>query len=413
MQTAKEQRQGPRPLPLHLMTALTTALSAIACLPSARAGRLPWHPRLAAEAAELTEDMRTVDPAALQQAVSLEASERLQALLDGIARYHEHDRARRQRQEPLLWQAGTSCVRDYGGSGRPVLFVPSLVNRADVLDLIEGDGMLQWLRDSGLRPLLLDWDTPGPQERGFDMTDYVLQRLEPALQAGADLAGGPLPVVGYCMGGTLTVALAARRQAQISRLALLATPWDFHAEGGHQHRVLQALQPALDAIIGQFGELPVDLLQALFAALDPNLAQRKFARFAGGRDAPDGAADAAADDGAIFVALEDWLNDGVPLAAGVARECFHDWYGENAPARGSWRIGGDTVDPATLTLPVLLAIPAADRIVPPASALALAHRLTDVTLCEPSAGHIGMVVGRRARRDLWRPLANWLTAAGA
>ena len=39
----------------------------------------------------------------------------------------------------------------------------------------------------------------------------------------------------------------------------------------------------------------------------------------------------------LFVALEDWLNDGIPLAAPVARECMAGWYGGNTPARGAWR----------------------------------------------------------------------------
>lgn len=399
--TMQEHRQGPRPLSLHLMAALSTAISAIACLPAARAGRMPWHPRLAADAAELTEDMRGADALALQHAVIEEAFNRLRALHAGIQRYHEHGQARRQRTEPEVWRAGTTSLRDYGGGGRPVMFVPSLINRADVLDLREGASLLQWLRDRGLRPLLLDWDSPGPDEHAFDLGDYICRRLEPALDRAVALAGGPLPVVGYCMGGTLAVALATRRQQDISGLALLATPWDFHAEREGQEHILAVVRPILDVVLEQFGELPVDLLQAIFATLDPNLAQRKFARFAS-RAEPGPA-------GALFVALEDWLNDGVPLVPAVARECFDHWYGENRPAAKRWRIDDQVVDPAMLKMPALLAIPAADRIVPPAAARALAHEIADVTLCEPAAGHIGMVVGSRAERSLWRPLLDWLT----
>ena len=39
-----------------------------------------------------------------------------------------------------------------------------------------------------------------------------------------------------------------------------------------------------------------------------------------------------------FVVLEDWLNDGVPLAAPVAREVLSGWYGANTPAAGAWRL---------------------------------------------------------------------------
>src|SRR3546814_11119030 len=71
--------------------------------------------------------------------------------------------------------------------------------------------------------------------------------------------------------------------------------------------------------------------------LDPQLVVRKFLAF--------GRLDAASRKAEEFVALEDWLNDGVPLAAPVARECLGRWYGDNATARGQWRLAGCPVDP--------------------------------------------------------------------
>jgi polyhydroxyalkanoate synthase len=152
------------------------------------------------------------------------------------------------------------------------------------------------------------------------------------------------------------------------------------------------------------GELPVDIIQGLFAGLDPQLVLRKFLAFA--RLDPDSPQAAA------FVALEDWLNDGVALSAPVARECLGGWYGENTPARGTWRVAGQVVDPRMLDMPSLCVIPARDRIVPPASAQALAEmfpRARNETLV-PRLGHIGMMVSAGAERQVWRPLADWLTA---
>src|SRR3546814_12309737 len=74
----------------------------------------------------------------------------------------------------------------------------------------------------------------------------------------------------------------------------------------------------------------------------------------------------------LCVAGEDWVNDGVPLAAPVARECLAGWYGRNGPARGAWHVAGRPVDPAEWRRPFLAVVPARDRIVPPPSAAALA-----------------------------------------
>ena len=112
------------------------------------------------------------------------------------------------------------------------------------------------------------------------------------------------------------------------------------------------------------------------------------------------------------MALEDWLNDGIPLAAAVARTCLGEWYGENATVRGNWRIAGLPVDPAAIGAPAFVAVPGRDRIVPPESARPLAALIPNAVLHQPLAGHIGMAAGARAEQSLWRPLLAWLRKAG-
>ena len=406
-----KQRQpqiGPRPLALHLSTAMSNMISSLAALPSARNGSLPWRPELTA-AAELTAALSQSDPDQLFQAVALECQTRLSAMMAGVRAYQKAMRPdRRGAGGEEIWSQGSSRLLDYGGAGRPVLFVPSLVNGAYVLDLTQERGLLGWLHRHGHRPFLMDWGAPGAAELEFSLDDYILGRLSSALDAVQNSTAGRdrgrPAMVGYCMGGDLALALAQRRQDDLCGLALLATPWDFHA-GGQQWAMMQTMAPGLEQILQGFGVLPVDVLQALFAALDPGLAQRKFRHFA--------TLDPNSAEAAHFVALEDWVNDGVPLAAQVARECLLGWYGDNNPATGQWRVDGQIIDPAQLHLPVLSAIPENDRIVPAASAQALADAIDQGEVIRPAAGHIGMVVGRRAESGLWRPLSRWLEALDA
>lgn len=396
---------GPRPLALHLSTAMTSMMSSLAALPSARSGLLPWRPDLAA-ASDLTADLRQTDPGELFLAVAAECQARLGAMMAGVQAYREAQRpARHWPVGQEVWRQGTTRLIDYGGDGKPVLFVPSLVNGAQVLDLTEDRGLLRWLRRQGHRPFLVDWCAPGEAEQQFSLDDYICRRLSPALDVIRDKVGASNSdrpaLVGYCMGGDLALALALRRQGDLSGLALLATPWDFHA-GGQQWPAIETLAPGLDTLLQAFGALPVDVLQALFAALDPGLAQRKFRHFA--------SLDPDSAEAAHFVALEDWVNGGVPLAAQVARDCLLGWYGENNLARRQWRVGGQVVEPAGVRLPVLAAIPENDRIVPAASAQALVDAIGHGAVIKPAAGHIGMVVGRRGKSGLWQPLSRWLLA---
>jgi poly(3-hydroxyalkanoate) synthetase len=381
-------RRGPRPLLLHLMLAMLKSGTSLSGLPNSNADWAGWlRTKTAAPG---------LDDAKLAQAVLRETSAQDRALIAGIAAYRRHPWARDLADPPALWAEGESRLLDYGGAGRPVLFVPSLVNRAHVLDLAEGRSMLRFLAANGVRPLLLDWGWPGAAERRFSLTDYVAGRLERALAA----VGVPVVLAGYCMGGLLAVAAAQRRPQHVAGLALLATPWDFHAGDAEAAQRVAAMLPLLEPGMAFSGTLPIDALQVLFAMMDPWAIADKYRSFA--------RLDPESERARMFVALEDWLNDGVPLAEAVARTCLSEWYGANAPARGAWRIAGEVVEPATLRLPGFVAVPGRDRIVPPESATPLAALIPGAVLHQPRAGHVGMVAGATAERELWRPLLGWI-----
>lgn len=415
------RRRGPRPLALHLMLAAWRAMAAGAtarCSPassngstgSSGASRRWRSDEAAAQAEALARRLAASghDPAEFGAAVVRELARQDRALIAGIAAYRRHPWQRTLPDPPALWAEGGSRLLDYGATAslpagaRVLLVVPSLVNRAHVLDLLEGGSMLRWLAGQGLRPLLLDWGWPGEVERRFTLTDYIAGRLERALAFAASETGGPVLLAGYCMGGLLALAAAQRRPELVRALAVLATPWDFHAGDPGRARALAAALPLWEPALAFAEALPVDLLQVLFAALDPFGVAAKYRAFA--RLDPDHPR------ARLFVALEDWLNDGVPLAAPVARECLAGWYGRNEPARGLWRVAGLPVDPGAVRCPAFVAVPGRDRIVPPDSALPLARALPGAVLHRPLAGHIGMAAGSGAEAALWRPLADWASA---
>src|SRR5512146_443348 len=373
-------RQGPRPLGLHLTSAMGAWLSSRAASPLLRSGSRLWRPDFAVQGAALSLALNAAlarsaaepgrnDPGdAFAEALDRELLARAAAFLNGIERYRRHPYRRSLADPPLLWREGTTRLLDYGPpDGAPLLVVPSLINRAYILDLAPGQSLLRSLSSQGLRPMLVDWDAPAAEERRFGLGDYIAQRLEPALDAAREEAGAAPIVMGYCMGGLLALALAARRPRDVKALALLATPWRFHAERAEHARLLGALAEPITRSFAALGEVPVDVLQALFFAQDALTALRKFTRFA------ELAEDSAAARG--FVALEDWLNDGVPLAVTVARECLGGWYGEDLPGQGRWRVAGRRVLPAAIQMPSLVVVPGNDRIVPPKTAEALADEL--------------------------------------
>ncbi len=383
-------RRGPRPLLLHLTLAAMRPGGFMNALRSWNLGLpLSSGPDGAAglDGPPDPERLRAAFESAAQQDGELVA---------GIAAYRRDNYIRGAEDPPGIWAEEETRLLDYGGEGVVTVFVPSLINRAYILDLMPEESMLRWLAARGVHPYLLDWGWPGEAERGFTLTDYIAGRLERALGA----VPGPVVLAGYCMGGLLALAAALRQPAKIKALALLATPWDFQAADPAQAKSLSQSLPMLEPMMRFSGTLPIDALQTLFTLIDPFGVGEKYRSFA--------RTDKTSPRARRFVALEDWLADGVPLAAPVAREAIGGWYGENTTAAGNWRVAGLAVHPARYEQPVFCAIPARDRLVPPQSAEPLALAFRNATIIAPEAGHIGMVAGTHARDVLWQPFADWL-----
>jgi polyhydroxyalkanoate synthase len=142
----------------------------------------------------------------------------------------------------------------------------------------------------------------------------------------------------------------------------------------------------------------------LFHYANPQAFQNKLRGFA----AMDGKNPATLD----FLAIEQWVNDGVAMTRGVAEDCLIGWAQQNLPAQGGWRVGGQIIDPERLDIPCFIAAPRDDRIVPSECALPLAALLKNRTVTEPRSGHVGMMAGRNRKSVLWEPFCEWIFRTG-
>ena len=316
--------------------------------------------------------------------------ERRAAALAGLKAYQNAPRIAKRRLAPVRYRRGRARLRDYGGSGRPVIFVPSLINPPFILDLAPQNSLLRWCSEQGLHPYLLDWADPGPGDRDSDLTDHVERILLPLI---ARFAEPPL-LVGYCLGGTL--ALGAAAVERVAGIALIAAPWHFAGFAGGRPAIAQ-LWAAAKPSCAAMGLVPMEVLQTGFWRLDPARTVGKYEAF--GRMEP------GSPSWKSFIALEDWANAGAPLPYAVGRQLFEDFIDSDLPGNGRWRVGGHSVDPHALPCPSIEFVSLSDRIVPKESAANLADR-RDI-----GAGHVGMVVGGRAKVQLWEPLAQWLKHA--
>ncbi|MCW3796915.1 alpha/beta hydrolase [Sphingomonas sp. BN140010] len=296
--------------------------------------------------------------------------------LEGLRLYQLAPRDQPRPARPIMHQVADSSLRDCGGSGRPIVLIPSLINPPTILDLDPACSLANALASHG-HVLLVDW---GPSaHRPLSLVGHVRERLLPLL-AGLDQ---PATLVGYCLGGTM--ALLAAREIAVRAVATLASPWDFGAYPPSARAALERLWRGAAPTAAVFGALPPEVLQAAFWSLDPDRVVAKFAHFA--------SLDPFSAGARRFVALEDWANTGDPLPLLAAAELIDELFSSNRTGRS---------DSSSLTdVPTLHFTAANDRIVPAGTAA------PGPCVAVP-AGHVGMVVGRAAPAHLHDPLKHWL-----
>lgn len=347
-------------------------------------GLLPEHPALQHE--------RAPRPLPLFLELVRAAGEREPELakeaLVGLRAYQDAPASAGFANRPVVAAAGSASLRDHGGKGPPVVLIPSLINPPRILDLDEETSLTNFIASSGRRALLVDWG-PAAGRRDLGVAQHVEQLLLPLLAALDE----PPVLVGYCLGGTMAVAAAPLIGAPAT--ATIAAPWHFDGFDDQARRLLSQLWAGSKGAAGRLGMLPMEALQSAFWNLDPARTVSKFERFAD--------LDPLSREAQAFVTLEDWSNDGPPVPYAAAREMFEGFFEQDLPGNGRWQVaGGNAQHGATRLLNI---VSTSDRIVPAATA----PRAGD--LIELSLGHVGMVVGSRAREALWEPLDRWLSQA--
>lgn len=390
----------PQPLAFHLGSALAGYQLAIAAAHAPERPNVPWHQGFPGP------------PSADPVQVARDAISRLRQVEAGISAWQTNSYTRKVSEPPVIWSSGSTRLLDYAPDkpdAPPVLVVPSLINRAYILDLEPEYSLLRFLAERGFRPVLIDWGAPGFEEVHFDLDKYVAARLFPAAAFLNGLSSHPSAVVGYCMGGTLAVALANRMQTRA--VATIGAPWRFDSDLGFSGQLRGAARQIsaeklfvqIDALCQAFSIVPDWVIQQLFALVKPFDAARKFRKFS--QMDPQSSATKK------FVVLEDWLADGVGMSGPAAKNLLIDWQVNDQVRHGQWHVMGRPFRAQETNCPALIIAGQKDTIARPEMAVPLADAIPNARLIEPALGHVGMIVGSKAKTLVWDPLVQFLHAA--
>ncbi len=209
----QHQSQAPRPLALHLAIQTMTFTSSLSGLTNLNAVSRSWKKTSPHVQNRLLKEISNTDPQAFAAAVQAEVQSRVQDFAKGVNKLNNAARVQALEPLPCVFEEGTTRLVHAVGDGSPVILIPSLINRAYILDLGEKNSLTRALAKSGLDVYLVDWDAPGKSEQDFTIDDYI-DRLERIRDHVAERAGQKPMVAGYCMGGLLALALVARAQTK-------------------------------------------------------------------------------------------------------------------------------------------------------------------------------------------------------
>lgn len=283
----------------------------------------------------------------------------------------------------------------------PVLLVPSLINRHYILDLMPGKSFAEHLAYLGHDVYIIDWGTPGPEDRFLDFDTICDAYIGRSVRKCALTAGSnTVHLLGYCLGGTLAAIYTARRPEQVASLMLLAAPIRFGDTGLLS---VWTKTPTFDVqqLTKAFGNIPWPLMQFSFHMLRPTLTLSKLVTVA----------DRAWNDEFLngFVAMETWGNDNVSLPGAFYSKYIEELYRNDALATGTLGISGRPVQLHNIRCPLLAVTFEHDNIVPKESAAAIFDLVgsKEKHSIHLPGGHVGGVVSSKAKKTLWPQLSNF------
>ncbi|MFO0655866.1 MAG: alpha/beta fold hydrolase [Polyangia bacterium] len=311
----------------------------------------------------------------------------------------------------VIWRKNKARLYRYTRSEKatkktPVLCIMPLINRAYILDLRPGASFVAYLLSQGHDVYLLDWGEWNDEDRSLNLDLLLTQYMARAVRIVAKEAGGPITMLGYCIGGALATCFVAQHQESlIKNLILLTTPIDFTDAGpfGVWTRPdvfpLELLTSVFPAVPGGYPDVGSKLLQPLpagmgqFVRLEEKLRESRF-------------------DVHGWQAMFRWVNEGVAFPSGCYRQWIGDFYQRNKLARGELVLNGQKVLLSNIRCPLLNVVASTDIIAPrPTTNAILSHvSSTDKQEVVVKGGHVGIVVGKAAALDLWPKVSSWLAA---
>jgi polyhydroxyalkanoate synthase subunit PhaC len=289
-------------------------------------------------------------------------------------------------------------------AGPPVLFVPAPVSRYFIIDLLPGKSFAGHVASAGFDVFIADFGEPTAEDRFCDLEYYVNGLVRRSVRKISALTDHPkVNVVGYCLGGTLSLLYSALHPDTVAHLVLLTTTVDGDVEGGI---------PWVAHKMGLAGEsfeaprlVPAAEVKSWFEMLAPgtnSVVGRVTDLWDRLDDHPDRLRDVRT--------MASWVDDVVPAPGRLLAELYREFGpGRNKLMAGAAKVGDRDVHLSAVTMPVMSVSAEKDAIAPPEGVDAVKRVVPHAQVIRLPGGHVGIVAGRTAPA-LWQRTVEFLAS---
>jgi polyhydroxyalkanoate synthase len=231
----------------------------------------------------------------------------------------------------------------------PLLYVPPLVNRYYMIDLVPKQSFVKWLVDEGRTVFVISWVNPGVEHKNKAVADYVSEGIVTAIEQVNKRTGQAPDLFSFCLGGTLVAIalayLAANKRAEdVNSATLIGSLVDFSDMRDWSAFVHEGHLAALEDHLEAQGFIDSVELQRLFAAMRANdlIWSSVVNHYLLDKEAP------ASD-------LLYWFEDGARIPAAFLKSYNRELLKDNKlkePA--GFKVGDTAIDLAAITTPMMI-----------------------------------------------------------
>ena len=286
----------------------------------------------------------------------------------------------------------------------PLLLVYALINKPYIMDLTKGQSLVEYLVNRGFDVYLIDWGTPGYEDKNMKLDDYIMDYIPRAVKKVLRTSNAKeLSILGYCMGGTITSIFASLHpDLPIRNLIFMTTPFDFE-DTGLYGEMLDEKTFDVDRVVETLGLIPPEMIDFGNKLIKP------MANFYG----PYMSLVDRSDNEKFLKSwklLQKWLNDGIPFPGEAYRQWIKDFYQQNKLIKGELVIRGKKVDLKNIKANVLNLSGQGDIIAQPHMVEALMDAISseDKQYIDLPVGHTSIVFGSKANKVTYPTIGDWL-----